>query len=507
MKTFIRRKRSELSVLIAGLFLMVAGTVTAQTLTTLYNFTATVSNTNNDGAEPHAGLILSGNTLYGTAQSGGISGSGTVFAVSTNGTGFTNLYSFTATSGHYSTNSDGAKSQAQLILLSNNLYGAAYQGGTNGNGTVFAVSTNGTDFKTLHSFSATNANGGGVFTNSDGAHPHDVLISSGILYGTAIFGGTNGNGTVFAVSTNGTGFTNLHTFTASSGSFPMVTNNDGAFPVGELIISGKTLYGTAYSGGTNGNGTVFAISTNGTGFTNLHSFTALVSNTNSDGANPYAGLTLSGNTLYGTASQGGTNGNGTVFAVSTNGTDFRTLHSFSATNANGGGVFTNSDGAHPQAELILLGNTLYGAAKDGGISGSGTVFAVSTNGTGFTSLYSFTVLVSNTNGDGAEPNGLISSGNTLYGTAKNGGRSGNGTVFSLSFLPQLTIFPSGTNVILSWPTNVAGFSYTGYTLQSATNLDSPEVWTTNSPAPVVVNGQNNVTNPISGTQMFFRLSQ
>ena len=93
------------------------------------------------------------------------------------------------------------------------------------------------------------------------------------------------------------------------------------------------------------------------------------------------------------------------------------------------------------------------------------------------------------------------------GRRSDGGSSGNGTVFSLSFAPQLTIIPSGANVILTWPTNVAGFDYTGYTLQSTTNLVSSAVWTTNSPAPVVVNGQNTVTNPISGTQQFYRLSQ
>jgi len=58
---------------------------------------------------------------------------------------------------------------------------------------------------------------------------------------------------------------------------------------------------------------------------------------------------------------------------------------------------------------------------------------------------------------------------------------------------------------LSWLTNVAGFDYTGFTLQSATNLSSP-VWSTNSPAPVIVNGQNTVTNPISGTPKFYRLN-
>ena len=136
-------------------------------------------------------------------------------------------------------------------------------------------------------------------------------------------------------------------------------------------------------------------------------------------------------------------------------------------------------------------------------SPNGTVFAVHTDGTGFTTVYSFTG-----GSDGANPYaGLILSGNTLYGTAAGGGSSGNGTVFSLSLLPQLTIIPSRGSVIVTWPTNVAGFTYAGFTLQSTTNLVSPAVWSTVSPGPIVVNGQNAVTNPISGTQKFYRLSQ
>src|SRR5712671_5671321 len=80
-------------------------------------------------------------------------------------------------------------------------------------------------------------------------------------------------------------------------------------------------------------------------FTTLHSFTG------SDGVSSYAGLILSGNTLYGTTYGGGSSGKGTVFAVNTNGTGFTTLHSF-----------IGSDGANPQAGLILSGNTLYGTA-------------------------------------------------------------------------------------------------------------------------------------------------
>ena len=188
-----------------------------------------------------------------------------------------------------------------------------------------------------------------------------------------------------------------------------------------------------------------------------------------------------------------------MFAVNTDGTGFTNLHSF--THCRG----TNSDGANPDAGLILSGNTLYGTASDGGSSGNGTVFAVNTDGTGFTNLYSFTMAPC-TNSDGAYPSGgLILSGNTLYGTASDGGSSGNGTVFSLTLPPSAAATDHHSfrpNVILTWPTNAAGF-----TLQSTTNLVSPAVWTTDSPAPVVVNGQNTVTNPISGTQQFFRLSQ
>ena len=482
-----------LPALIAGFGLIPAGRVTAQTFTTLHSFTALSNYTNSDGTFPRAGLILSGNTLYGTAQYGGsgggsTSGNGTVFAVNTDGTGFTTLHTFTG-------GSDGGEPQAGLILSGNTLYGTASRGGSWDAGTVFKVNTNGTGFTNLYSFGD---------HPSDGVVPQAGLILSGnTLYGTANAGGSDqSDGTVFAVNTDGTGYMNVHTFTFggldNSYGYVIQTNSDGTYPRASLILSGNTLYGTASSGGT-GWGTVFAVNINGTGFTTLHSFTAApIPNTNSDGANPAAGLILSGNTLYGTAQLGGSSANGTVFKVNTDGTGFTNLHNFT-----GGG-----DGVEPYAGLVLSGNTLYGTASGGGSSGYGTVFAVNTDGTGFTNAYSFTALSdSATNRDGAIPYaGLILSGNTLYGTANAGGFFRYGTVFSLSLgsvsAPPLTIIPSGANVILTWPTNAAGF-----TLQSTTNLVLPAVWNTVSPGPVVVNGQNTVTNPISGAQQFYRLSQ
>ena len=111
------------------------------------------------------------------------------------------------------------------------------------------------------------------------------------------------------------------------------------------------------------------------GFATLYSFSTTDTNgCNGDGANPEAGLLLSSNTLYGTASLGGNSDSGTVFSVNTNGSGFAAFSSFSATDTNG----YNSDGANPQAGLILSGNTLYGTATYGGGSGNGTVFASST---------------------------------------------------------------------------------------------------------------------------------
>jgi uncharacterized repeat protein (TIGR03803 family) len=412
-----------LPILIASLNLIPAIPGAAQTFTNLHNFNGL------DGSDPQAGLTISGSTLYGVADSGGSSSYGTVFAINVDGTGFTNLYSFSAPSGspNYGTNSDGAYADGTLVLSGNTLYGTAFYGGTNGNGTVYAVNTNGTGFRTLHSFTATSgvnatnsdgvspeaglflsgntlygttehggSSGNGVvfkintdgsgFTNlhslngtTDGKVPQRVLVSAGVVYGAAALGGTNGNGTVFAINTNGTGFTILHNFKAGTGAFPKATNIDGAFPV-VGIISGNTLYGTTYSGGSSGNGTLFAINTNGTGFTNLYFFTATsgASLTNRDGANPgpASGLVISGNTLYGTANSGGSFSNGTVFAVNTNGTGFLTLYSFNALATDGFGNKTNNDGANPFVGLILSGNTLYGTATVGGSWSKGTVFAL-----------------------------------------------------------------------------------------------------------------------------------
>lgn len=518
-ESFLMTTRTQVLLLLAGLMFgpgLRASRATAQTFTNLHDFTASL--TNSDGAQPSGSLILSGNTLYGTAGIGGTNGNGSIFALNTNGTSFTNFHSFSAKATNSlgrATNSDGTGPTGGLILSGNTLYGTAFAGGNHGNGTVFEINDNGLGFAPLYHFSAGATNALGHLTNSDGATPYTGLIfSGGVLYGTACYGGANGNGTVFAISTNGSSFTNLHSFTAMVSS----NNSDGANPYAGLMLSGGTLYGTTQFGGTNGTGTLFAINTNGSGFTNLHNFAAEAPNafnhiTNSDGANTRARLILSGNTLYGTATFGGTNSYGTVFALNTNGTGFTIVHQFASGATNGLFTFTNADGAYPQGGVVLGGNTLYGAAEYGGNLGLGTIFSVNTNGGSFSVLQAFPAesfnlnLVAETNSIGAYPqSALMLSDNVLYGSAPLGAHYGSGTLFSIALGPVVTspllvISHSGTNAIVTWPTN-----FTGYTLQSTTNL-VPSLWGTVSPAPVIVNGKYVVTNGYAGMHKFYRLTQ
>src|ERR1700677_2663449 len=440
-------------------FLALKANLSAQSFTTLHSFGAVPGG----GSQPNAGLILSGNTLYGTTFEGGSSGFGTVFAVNTDGSGYTNLYSFTD-------GSDGANPYAGLVLSGNTLYGTALYGGSSNVGTVFAVNIDGSGFTNLYSFTGC----------TSGAYPSPRLVLSGnTLYGVTGAG-------IFAVNTDGSGFTNLYSF--SNGS-----TNGSDVQCDGLVLSGATLYGMAGIDGTNAlgmvfapstnvPGIVFAVNTNGSGFTNFFTF-----NDGSDGADPYAKLILSGGTLYGTISRGGVSNNGAVFAVNTDGSGFTNLYNFK----------NGSDGSAPRPGLVLSGNTLYGTAAFGN-GGVGTVFAINTNGTGFTNLYSFTG-----GSDGLLPaGGLVASGSFLDGTAMIGGSSGGGTVFSILLItpPQLAMTLSGATVILAWPTNAAGF-----TLESTTNLLS--AWSTNLAAPVLINGRNAVTNAMSGTQQFYRLTQ
>ncbi len=183
--------------------------------------------------------------------------------------------------------------------------------------------------------------------------------------------------------------------------------NAGGSPYGSLIISGTTLYGTTSVGGSSGDGVVFSEPVTGGPDTILYSFSG-----GADGATPKGNLTLVGTTLYGMTYAGGTASDGTIFSVPVTGGPDTVLVSFSGT----GG---SSLGSNPYyGGLTLVGSSLYGMTYSGGSGGgtgaigSGTIFSYSLTGGGFQSLYSFT----NSASDGRAPEGtLVASGSTLYG--------------------------------------------------------------------------------------------
>jgi uncharacterized repeat protein (TIGR01451 family) len=349
----------------------------------LHRFNPLVAGTNSDGNEPLAGLLLLNGTLYGTAFLGGSSGAGDIFAVNTNGTGFANLYNFPS-------GGDGL-GPVGLMLSGNTLYGATSSGGNGNAGTVFQINTDGTGYASIYKFTPFPAS-----TNSDGATPNSVPILSGnMLYLVTQQGGSNALGTLVKLNTNGTGIVTLHNFTGG---------NDGQLP-DDLILSGSTLYGVAVGGGRAARGTLFAVNTSGAGFTNFYAFPTTTSGTNSAGAFP-KGMILSGGTLYGTALTGGTNGAGTVFKVNPDGTGFAVLHTFSAAS----GDITNADGENPEGDIVQMGATLYGITSNGGTNEYGTIFEVNTDGTGFAVVYTFPATIY------GYPVCLVSDGTRLYGT-------------------------------------------------------------------------------------------
>ena len=194
---------------------------------------------------PSAALSASGNTLYRTTAS-------PVFSIDTDGTGFTTLYNLNAT--------EGAGLVSVLLVDGIMLYGTATHGGAfgvayGGWGTIFSLNVGGGEFSVLHNFSF----------GSDGYFPSSNLLlsSNNSLYGTAwLYPPGNGNGTIFAVKTDSTGFTNVYNcsalipyYTNSSG-LVVGTNYDGWSLSGEMVLLGNTLYGTATQGGISGNGCV-----------------------------------------------------------------------------------------------------------------------------------------------------------------------------------------------------------------------------------------------------------
>ena len=371
------------------------GSARAQTFTLLYTFTG-----GSDGRGPFGGVILDGaGNLYGTTTEGGnlacSLGCGTVFKVDTSGNE-TVLYSFAGTGA-----GDGEYPNATLLRdTQGNLYGTTESGGAFGYGTVFKLSAAGAE-TVLHSFTGTGGDGkfpfggvardgqgnlygttntGGVFgvgtvfrvdatgnetvlysftgTGGDGKSPYAGVVrdAQGNLYGTTESGGTSNVGTVFKVDATGTE-TILYSFT--------VTGGDGAEPMSGLVRDAQgNLYGTTNAGGVGvggGNGVVFKVDKTG-----REKVLFRFPGTGADGIRPHGVVRDAQGNLYGTTVFHGAFGWGTVFKLSPTGKQ-TVLYNF-----NGG----NADGGDPYAGVVLDGQgNIYGATSAGAI-GYGTVFKI-----------------------------------------------------------------------------------------------------------------------------------
>lgn len=299
-----------------------------------------------------------------------------------------------------------------------------------------------------------------TFNGTDGQNPQGTLTfaADGLLYGTTSFGGTNGAGTIFKVTTNGA-FTSL---------LSLVANTNGANPLGRLLLSGGALYVTAANGGPFGHGAIFRFNTNAEFLQGFPNFVT-------DGSTPQAGLCDGlNNELFGTTLGGGANGNGAVYKIYFSDGTETLLHSFTGTDGqspNGGLVlnptngyfygttisggtnggygtvfkiafggsfnsvssFDNTNGSHPWATLALgQHGVLYGTTVDGGSYGYGTVFSVSNDVTRMVASLDYT--------NGANPYAELTAAadGTLYGVARNGGANNRGTIFKVTTDGTLT---------------------------------------------------------------------
>jgi len=413
--------------------------------------------TNSDGVNP-ASLVISGNAIYGTAVYGGVYGYGTVFRMDIDGSHFTNLFNFNqgSTDPHTGrwTNNTGSEPNPGLVLISNTLYGTTFYGGPVLAGSVFKINTDGSGFAIVHDFD--DIDGQGV--------QHGLVLNpnNNLLYGTTVLAGTYGYGNVFTINPNGGGISFIYQFTN------MVS------PYGGLAFTSD---GAAYGFGRWGlsqKGLVYKL---GGGYSIFYTFTG------TDGQWPEATPIISGNTIFGVTPFGGTNGNGNVFRINTDGSAFTNLYSFTP---NGG---ANMDGAdtYDYTGLVLSGNTLYGTAAFSGSGGQGTVWQLNTDGSGFKVLHSFAYT------DGGNPENLVLTGGTLYGVTYQGihGVSvGVGGVFGITLQPTLNIAGLTNRAVLTWNDPTFSLYTSTNTFGTFTNIPSAH-----SP----------YTNTFSGPQRYFRL--
>jgi len=405
-------------VLASSVVLIVATTAHAQRqYTVLHNFAGEP-----DGAIPSAGLTIDvrGN-IYGTTGHGGAVGYGEVFMLKRSGSDFvfSPLYSFTG-------GSDGAGPYARVVFGPDGaLYGstvAGGQGGCNyggwsGCGTVFSLRPSASACKTalcpwtetvLYRFAG----------SPDGAAPQGDLTFGGTIYGSTLYGGL-GLGTIYQLTRSGGGWTEGILYQVPGG-------NIGGYPYDGVISDASgNLYGVFAAYGPTGGGAVYQLRPSGSGWSEDTVYGFL--NEPNDGNVPEGGLLIESGNLYGTTTNLGSAGGGTVYQLMPAGEGWAYSILYSLANGPEGG---SENG--PEAKLFTdIAGNLYGTTLRDGAYGYGSIFKLSPSSGGwmYTSLHDF-----RGGDDGAYPYGnvVFDANGNLYGTAAYGGLYGNGVVFEIT---------------------------------------------------------------------------
>jgi uncharacterized repeat protein (TIGR03803 family) len=323
---------------------------------------------------------------------------------------------------HFGYSANGFRPTAGLIKASNGkLYGTASIGGTSGNGVVFSMNADGTGYTKLHEF-----------TDAEGYELSGKLLeaSDGKLYGTCKWGGGPSSfGCIYRLDKNGSNFTVIYFFENAS---------TGYAPVGSLIEDNSgVLYGSTFYNSSSGLGAVFKINKDGTNYTLLRDFGS------GDLNYPYNGLTLSGNYLYGACGYGGTGNKGGIFRLKKDGSAYQVLHEFTGT----------GDGELPVGTPLLASNgKLYGSTDFGGSDGEGTVYSMDSTGSNFSLLRDLTAFT-----DGGYPWSAFIQGSDglIYGTTQTSGAGGGGTIF------KMNLNGSGFSVVKTFDLSTEGGNVVG----------------------------------------------
>ena len=354
---------------------------------------------------PHGGLVLSrdGKIIYGISSNG----NGRIFSVNIDGSNYQVIHTFNPLT-------DGKNPNGYLIfsLDYSTLYGTCVIGANSGEfGTIFSFNILTSIFITMHSFSNIEGNGPSLGLT--------LSLDGNTLYGSCINGGLGSSGTIFQ-------------FTILDNTFKLLYyldgNVDGNQLNGNLILYNNILYGTCDGVGPSGHGSVFGLDISNisilplsaSSMNILYSFTG-----GNDGSAPRSGLTLNNNILYGQCFLGGSFNNGTFFEIDINNppsSPLIPLYTFT------GGI----DGSGPQGRLAIYGRNIYGTCLHGGSLSNGTLFEINLNNipsAPLTPLYTF----------GQNPDsGVVRNVNILYGV-------NSSNVFSFS-LP-LICFDSSTSIL------------------------------------------------------------